>query len=97
MRHPPSTLTTDDLLQRIRSEYLEMPGLSLTREQAQRFLGLDADTCTSLLHELMARRFLIRTPAGRYVRLTEWNASPRPLRAGEVAPVRHYRKTAVGE
>ncbi len=33
------------LLQRVRAEYLEMPGLKLTAPQARRLWGLDCATC----------------------------------------------------
>jgi hypothetical protein len=51
----------------IRSEYLEMPGLRLTRGQAQRLWGFDAVTCETLLERLVLTGFLCRTPKG-YIR-----------------------------
>ena len=51
-------VATDPTLLRIRAEYLEMPGLRLTREQAQRLWGLDADTCLQFLELLTSERFL---------------------------------------
>ncbi len=56
------------LVQRIKGEYHEMPGLTLTEGQAQRLWGLDADTCRTILVTLMQRGFLRRTPSGMYVR-----------------------------
>jgi DNA-binding IclR family transcriptional regulator len=56
-----------DWLQVIRGEFLEMPGLNLTRQQVQRLWGLDPDTCDTVLRELVDARFLRRTPDGRYV------------------------------
>ena len=53
---------------RIRAEYLEMPGLSLTSLQAQRFWGLDAEACCRLLDTLIQSGFLRRTTQGAYVR-----------------------------
>ena len=44
----------------VEAEYREMPGLQLTRAQAQR-LGLDATTCAVLFDVLVATRFLRRT------------------------------------
>ena len=41
------------LLQRIRAEYLEMPGLNLTAAQAQRLWGLDGATCDMVLAALV--------------------------------------------
>ncbi len=59
-----------ELLQRIRGEYLEMPGLRLTAEQATRLWSLDFDTCLSLLEALVDSRFLARTDDGQYCRLS---------------------------
>jgi hypothetical protein len=36
-------------LHRLRAEYLDMPGLRLTREQVQRLCGLERTTCQSAL------------------------------------------------
>lgn len=52
----------------IRGEYLELPGLSLTRHQVQRLYTLDEVTCEAVLAALVDVRFLARTPDGRYVR-----------------------------
>jgi hypothetical protein len=57
-----------DWLQQIRAEYLEIPGLSLTRQQAQRLWGLDPETCDVLLDTMVETRFLRRTSHGLYVR-----------------------------
>ncbi|MGQ0736510.1 MAG: hypothetical protein ACT4QD_23010 [Acidobacteriota bacterium] len=46
-----------------------MPGLRLTRPQAQRLWGLDEDTCTRILNTLVASGFLQRTKDGTYGRL----------------------------
>ncbi len=59
---------TREILQRIRGEYLEMPGLRLTTEQARRLWSLDLDTCESLLEELVEAKFLRRSGDGRYSR-----------------------------
>ena len=55
--------TLRDWVQVIRSEYLEMPGLSLTKPQAQRLWGLDAETCDALIDQMVSARFLRRTGA----------------------------------
>lgn len=57
-----------DLLQRIRGEFLEMPGLRLTARQAQRLWGLDPSACAALLEALIATGFLKRTGDGAFVR-----------------------------
>jgi hypothetical protein len=66
---PTAVETTDrELLQRIRGEYLEMPGLRLTPEQARRLWSLDLHTCISLLEALVDSKFLARTSDGQYCR-----------------------------
>ena len=59
------------LLQRVYSEFLEMPGLRLTRPQAQRLLGLDESTCAQLLEWLVNAKFLCRPDDRTYTRLTD--------------------------
>ena len=53
---------------RIRAEYLEVPGLNLTRPQAKRLWALDDATCDRLLQSLIDIRFLRCTTQGLYVR-----------------------------
>lgn len=59
------------LLQRIRGEFLEMPGLRLTLRQATRLWHLDAATCEAALRYLVEHRFLSRTAQGAFRR---WEA-----------------------
>jgi hypothetical protein len=68
----------DALLQRVYSEFLEMPGLRLTCPQAQRLWGLDRGTCLELLEFLVDAKFLCRPGHGMYTRLTDGHAHPRP-------------------
>jgi hypothetical protein len=58
----------ESLLLRIKGEYLEMPGLALTTQQAQRLWALDGHTCEAALRRLVQTGFLIPTRAGRFVR-----------------------------
>jgi len=53
---------------RVRSEYLEMPGLRLTPAQAGRLLGLDLTVCTRLFAHLVSSGFLRIGRDGHYVR-----------------------------
>ena len=71
MDRQPSGPTRDDIIRRICGEYLEMPGLRLKREQAQRLWGLDGQTCSELLDALVQRGFLTRLTDGTYGRLTD--------------------------
>jgi hypothetical protein len=61
-------IDTHDWIQMIRAEYLEIPGLSLTKRQAQRLWGLDAPTCDAVLDEMVKTHFLRRTDNALYVR-----------------------------
>jgi Fic family protein len=63
------------LLTRICSEYLDMPGLYLTAPQAARLFGVERTTCEALLTRLVQVRFLRRTPAGFYGLLDRSTAS----------------------
>ena len=61
----------EQILSRIRSEYLEMPGLKLTCAQAQRLWAIDQQTCSEVLDSLTEDRFLSRRDDGTYARLGE--------------------------
>ena len=65
------------LLKRIRAEYLEMPGLRLTLEQAQRLCGIERTLCKMVLDSLVDEKFLCVKSDGGYARLTDGNV-PRP-------------------
>jgi hypothetical protein len=52
----------------VRAEYVEMPGLSLTKPQVERLWGLDAVTSEALLAALIDVKFLRRTVGDAYVR-----------------------------
>jgi hypothetical protein len=70
------------LLTRIRAEYLEMPGLRLTLEQAQRLCGVDRALCKMVLDALVAEKFLHVKADGAFARLTDGIISrPRPVKA----------------
>lgn len=58
----------DGLLQRVRGEFHEMPGMRLTVEQAMRLWDLDRPTCIGVLCSLVTARFLERDQNGRYTR-----------------------------
>ena len=77
----------EDLLRRVRSEFVEMPGLRLTEAQVRRLWGLDQASCTALLKTLIDSRFLFRTRDGAFMRI-EGGA---PVKASVAV-----RSTAVG-
>ena len=66
------------LVERVRAEYLEMPGLRLTQSQAQRLCGMDPATCKSVLQALVDLHFLRANDDGTYGRHT---TTYRPLKA----------------
>jgi hypothetical protein len=64
------TATAHRMLDRIRAEYLEMPGMRLTTQQVQRLCGVDASLCQLVMDSLLEMRFLWRHADGTYVRMT---------------------------
>jgi hypothetical protein len=56
------------LRDRVRSEFGEMPGMSLTVEQAGRLLSLDCRVCGRVLEELVHDGFLRVEADGSYGR-----------------------------
>ena len=52
---------TRELLQRVRGEFVEMPGLRLNLPQAQRLWGLDPLRCEAVLEALVERGVLACT------------------------------------
>jgi DNA-binding IclR family transcriptional regulator len=88
-------IATDHMLCRIRGEYLEMPGLRLTHQQAQRLWGLDQHTCGRLLDVLVEAKFLRRTDDGMYARMTDGLSAAPPLRMAAADISRLSARTAV--
>ncbi len=68
MRTQHKTAAVDEWLRLVRAEFLEVPGLTLTSEEARRFWGLDREACDQLLAALVDSRFLRRTRNNRYLR-----------------------------
>jgi len=58
----------NELVGRIRSEFLEMPGLRLTVTQASRLWGLDEGSCRRVIDVLIGSSFLRWTPGGAVAR-----------------------------
>ena len=55
---------SDALLSRICAEFIEMPGLQLTFEQAMRLWGLEPHVCRQVIDDLVSCGFLKRTASG---------------------------------
>jgi len=81
-------------LQRIRAEFLEMPGLQLNLAQAQRLYGLDRTVCKDALDALVEANFL-RVKNGKYGRVTDASPDHSGHRHGEATkePDRHDSAT----
>jgi hypothetical protein len=59
--------TVQDWLNLIKTEYLEMPGLSLTKPQIRRLWRLESHVCDSLIDALVAAEFLKKTHREAYI------------------------------
>jgi hypothetical protein len=58
-------------IERVRAEFLEMPGLRLTAGQVQRLCGVDYTICQDVLDTLVDMGFLRKNPDGTYARLSD--------------------------
>ena len=69
-------------LERIRAEYLEMPGLRLKGEQVERLCGVEHTACMMALDALVEAGFLCVRADGAYGRVTDGvYARPRAAKA----------------
>ena len=71
-------LLDEHLLNRIRAEFMEMPGLQLTDKQVQRLCGVERTPCQLVLDALVEMRFLCAKADGTYARLTDGAEKVRP-------------------
>jgi hypothetical protein len=71
---------------RIRADYLEMPGMRLTATQVQRLSGVELSVCRLVLDDLVRARFLSAGRDGSYSRAAEERVRPRVAKAGLNAP-----------
>jgi hypothetical protein len=84
------TARVEEALRRIKSEFVEMPGLRLTSQQAQRLGGFDSEFCDAILGALVDARFLMKAADGTFVRADFGSPrrmvrSARPVQIGSVA------------
>jgi DNA-binding IclR family transcriptional regulator len=64
------TAPTDLDTLRLRSEFLEMPGLAITVPQTARLVGVRASRAATMLVELEHEGFLTHDPDGTYHRIS---------------------------
>ncbi len=57
------------LVDRIRGEFTEMPGLQLTMAQAARLWGMELAVCQRVIDALVDASFLRWTPGGKIARV----------------------------
>ena len=67
-RAEPSEALTSNAIERMRAEYVEMPGLSVTVPQAARLWGLSTPQSERLLSTLVDNGFLLCNRKGLYRR-----------------------------
>ena len=65
----PAAPAFSQLVDRVRCEFLEMPGLRLTIPQAARLWGLDLPSCEAVVDVLIRCEFLQRTASGAVARI----------------------------
>jgi hypothetical protein len=64
------------IAERVRGEFREMPGLTLTLAQAGRLWSLDNATCADVLTHLVATGFLCRRADGAFCRASDLSGRP---------------------
>ena len=64
----PMAVRPSTVVDRIRGEYLEMPGLSPTLAQASRLFNMPEEDCRHVLDILLIEGFLRCSPDGQYRR-----------------------------
>jgi hypothetical protein len=72
--------TIEDALNRLRAEFLEMPGTHLRPEQVQRLCGVERGLCQTVLDSLVDARFLCVNADGQYARTDGEMSSHRSAR-----------------
>ena len=75
-------MTTQEMSARVRAEYLEMPGMTLTVQEVERLCGIEQAFGKAVLEALVGAKFLCVKSNGSYARLTDGEVPrPRPAKA----------------
>jgi hypothetical protein len=77
----------EHLLNRVRREFVEMPGQCLTQQQAQRLWGVNEDVCARVFSTLVRTGFLVHTGDARFMRADRGRVGV-PLGHPKVTPLR---------
>ena len=84
----------EGLYERIRAQYLEMPGIRLKPEQVQRLCGIERTMCQMVLDSLVEAKFLRASSDGHYARMTDAEIlRPRPANT-DLRPERRFLKAS---
>ena len=67
--------TVLEVRERLRAEFIEMPGLRLRAEQVQRLCGIERILCQTVLNELVSANFLRLKADGHYARSSDSEGS----------------------
>jgi hypothetical protein len=89
------TLPYRQAFDRIRAEFLEMPGMQLTPEQVERLSGVESAICKAVLDDLVRAEFLCLSANGSYCRLSDMSTSDTGRDRAESAEVRGRPRNAV--
>jgi hypothetical protein len=75
-------------IERLRAEFIEMPGLRLTAKQVQRLCAVEETLCQAVLDALVDARFLCLTD-GTYRRASDGAARPLKAQTAQLRPRSH--------
>jgi hypothetical protein len=98
-----NTLPYRAAFDRIRAEFLDMPGMRLTLEQVERLSGVERAVCKCVLDDLVCAKFLGVLPQGGYGRLadtfkseSEFSNTEWQLAGGDKSGLRVNRNATTG-
>ncbi|MGE3510821.1 MAG: hypothetical protein AB7N65_18260 [Vicinamibacterales bacterium] len=61
-------MTVELVTQRVRAEFEEMPGLTLTEHQAAKLFGIEQKMCRDVINQLIHASYLRKTRSGTITR-----------------------------
>lgn len=64
-------MNVDTVVERVRAEFDEMPGMTLTMLQASKLFGLNEELCRSVVEQLVSAEYLRKTESGAVTRATQ--------------------------
>ncbi|MEP7307485.1 MAG: hypothetical protein ABJA98_18430 [Acidobacteriota bacterium] len=88
--------TINDLLARLRAEFVATPRLLLTVEQVQQLCAIEQRVCQLMLKSLVDARFLSEKPDGAYGRFTCEVGSPEAAKRLPRTADRGHRRRVEG-